>query len=560
MKNLFRLAYVLFRGGGMGSLGSDSSQRKKRGRAGSLLLFAFVAIYMVAIMAGSSIALYDLLAPAGLQELLIGLYISIGTILVFLFGILYVISIFYYSGDVERLLPLPLPAGDIIGAKLLVTAAWEYLYLFVLILPPLIVYGVRSGSGPAYYLFMVWTVILIPVMPLCLASVIVMLILRFTPLARNKDRFNLISGLLAMGLALAFVFGTQSMTSFSEADLTRIISSGTDSVARLTTTIFPGANFAVGSLTSVSLLQQSAQAGLLLLISAAALFVTLRLAGVLYFPGVIGIQASAAKRRRLNVAQLQTAGKGGSAFWTYWRKDLRILLRTPIFFMNNILVSFLWPIFILIPFLSGAAEQGLAELIPAVRLALFAQDGRGAAIAVAGYFGVACFISGTNGIASSALSREGKVFYIMKIIPMAWKKQILAKISVGALIGVIGTLLPLIIFIILLQPPVWLILALLAVLPGGVILPNLSGIIFELYWPKLNWDNEQKAVKQNLNVLYGMAISLVFAALFAVPAIVWQLPLTLTVLLIGAGSLVLSLAVLTLLLRILPHRMLAIEP
>ena len=54
MKNLLRLAYVLFKGGGLGSLGSDSSQRKKRGRAGSLLLFAFVAIYMIAIMAASS--------------------------------------------------------------------------------------------------------------------------------------------------------------------------------------------------------------------------------------------------------------------------------------------------------------------------------------------------------------------------------------------------------------------------------------------------------------------------------------------------------------------------
>lgn len=560
MKNLLRLASVLFRGGSMGGLGSDSSQRKKRGKTGSLLLFAFVAIYMTAIVAASAVGLYDLLAPSGLQELLIGLYISAGTILVFFFGILYVISIFYYANDVERLLPLPLHAGDIIGAKLLVTAAWEYLYLIVLVLPPLIVYGARSGSGPAWYLFMVWAVILLPVMPLCLASVIIMLIMRFTPLARNKDRFNLISGLLAMGLALAFVFGTQSMTSFSEADLTRIISSGTDSVARLTTTVFPGASFAVGSLTAASFLQQALQAGLLLIISAAALFVTLRLAGVLYFPGVIGIQASAAKRRRLSAGQLQVAGKGGSAFWTCWLKDLRILFRTPIFFMNNVLMSFLWPVFFLIPFLSGAAGQGLAELIPAARQAFFALDSRGAAIAVAVYFAVACFVSGTNGITSSALSREGKVFYIMKIIPLSWQKQIMAKISVGVLFSAIGAMLPLIIVVILLQPPAWLTLSLLAVLPGGVILPNLSGIIFELYWPKLNWDNEQKAVKQNLNVLYGMAVSLLYAALFAVPAIVWQLSLAVTALFIGAGSLLLSLAVFSLLLRILPRRMLAIEP
>lgn len=560
MKQLLHLAAVLFRGGNLGNLGSDSSRRRKRSSAGSVLLFAFVALYMTAIMAGSSIAVYDLLAPTGLQELLIGLYVSVGTVLVFFFGILYVISIFYYAGDVEKLLPLPLRAGEIIGAKLLVTAAWEYLYLFVLILPPLFVYGLRSSAGADYYLFMVWSVILMPVMPLCLASVLVMLILRFTPLARNKDRFNLVSGLLVMGLALAFVFGTQSMSSFSEADLARIISSGTDSVARLTTAVFPGVSFAVGSLTAETFARQAAQAGLLLLVSAAALLITLKVANVLYFPGVIGISSSAARRRRLNDAQLLTAGKSGSAFWTCWQKDLRILFRTPIFFMNNILMNFLWPIFILIPFFSGATGQGLAELLPAAREALFIRDGRGAVVAVAACFAIACFVTGTNGIASSALSREGKIFYIMKMIPMSWKQQILAKLAVGVLFGAIGSLLPLVIAAILLRPPAWFVLSLLAVLPGGILLPNLGGVIFELFWPKLNWDNEQKAVKQNLNVLYGMALSLFFAALFILPALTWQLSLPLTLLWIGAGSLLASLAVLLLMLRILPGRMRAIEP
>jgi hypothetical protein len=48
---------------------------------------------MVAVMSASSAGLYSLLAASGLQNLMVGLYVSLGTVLVFLFGILYVISI-----------------------------------------------------------------------------------------------------------------------------------------------------------------------------------------------------------------------------------------------------------------------------------------------------------------------------------------------------------------------------------------------------------------------------------------------------------------------------------
>ncbi|MDD4327408.1 MAG: hypothetical protein PHU83_04205, partial [Eubacteriales bacterium] len=45
------------------------------------------------------------------------------------------------------------------------------------------------------------------------------------------------------------------------------------------------------------------------------------------------------------------------------------------------------------------------------------------------------------------------------------------------------------------------------------------GMIFDLYMPKIKWDNEQKAVKQNLNVLFGMFAAMVMIAVIAVPVI-----------------------------------------
>jgi len=77
----------------------------------------------------------------------------------------------------------------------------------------------------------------------------------------------------------------------------------------------------------------------------------------------------------------------------------------------------------------------------------------------------------------------------------------------------------------------------LLTIPGALLLPNLSGIIFELYWPKLHWDNEQKAVKQNMNVLYGMVAALIFAGMAIAPVLVFELTLPVAaVILVGLPS------------------------
>ena len=560
MTNLVRLAVVLFRGSGSG-MTAGGGRRKRRSQFGNLILFLFLAVYMVAVMSASSAGLYSLLAASGLQNLMVGLYVSLGTVLVFLFGILYVISIFYFTGDIEKLLPLPLQADEIIGAKLAVTAAWEYLYLAVLVLPPLVVFGIRSQAGVSFYLFLAGVFVLLPVVPLCLASILVLLIMRFTPLARNKDRFNMVAGILAMLLAFGFVFGTQSMAGFDELDLAQMISSGSESVARLTTAVFPGTSFAVGALTMPNATRQLGQLGLLLLVACAAVLLTFRLARLLYFKGVIGVGTSAAKRRRLTSAELSQAGRGGSAFWTYWLKDVRILVRTPVFFMNNVLMNFLWPVFFVLPMLAGAGgESDSGALIAFARGFLADPQGKGAAWSIAVCFAVACFISGTNGITESALSREGETFYIMKIIPMSWWRQIMAKVSAGVAFSLAGTLLPLLLAAAVLRPPAWLVLSWLAVLPGGILMPNLGGIFFELFWPKLHWEHEQKAVKQNLNVLYGMALALLLAALLAVPPLALHFSPIETLLLTGLGSLLVAAAETGILRRILPGRFSAIEP
>ena len=561
MKNLFRLAWAMFRGNGMANFAGDSNRRKKKklSRIGSIILFTFLALYMTGITTLGSLTFYDILSPLGLQSMLVSLFLSAGVVLVFLFGILYVISIFYFASDVEKILPLPLRAEEIIGAKLLVTAAYEYIYLAILILPALLVYGIRSGVGPLFYLYTIIVFLILPVVPLCFASLLSMIVMRFTKFARNKDRFSMVSGLLVMVLALAFVFSTQSMATLSSGDFAGLLSKGAGDIAQLTSSIFPGTGLAAAALADPTGWLAAGRLGLLILIAAGVLAVTMFFARLLYFKGVIGITSSMSSRRKLTSRELKEAGTGGSAFWTYVLKDVRILLRTPIFFMNNVLMNFLWPVFFLVPLVLNQQDQDVTQLVALLRSASFGADGQGTPLVLAIAFAAACFISSTNGITSSALSREGKILYIMKILPMSYNKQILAKVTVGIIMSLIGTLLLLACLTLLIQPPLWFFLLLLATLPGAVLVTCLAGIIFELYWPKLNWDNEQKAVKQNLNVIYSMLTAILLAALAVAPIAAFSLTLLPAVLLSVVMPLVISLGLGLLIRRIGPKLILSIN-
>ncbi len=560
MKTMLKLALTIFKGSGFANFSGDAKRKRKRfGRVGSIILFAFLGVYMVSIMTAASLGLYNVLAPVGLQSLMISIFLSAAMVVTFLFGLLYVISIFYHTSDIEKLLPLPLRAEQIIGAKLLVTATYEYIFVLGMLLPSFLVYGIRSGAGPLYYLYALLVIIILPQVPLCMAAVLSMLIMRFTKFARNKDRFSLWAGILAMVAALGVSYAGQSMINLSSGKLVELLSKGAGEIAGLTAIFFPGTAQAAQAIADPTGLAAAGQMGLVILFSAIAVTVTMLLARLLYFKGVVGMGTSGSVSRKVTARDYASARGRGSAFWTYVMKDFRILVRTPIFFMNNVLMNFLWPVFFLIPILINQDDSDISGLISMLNEAAFQTDSPGTPLALGIAFAIMCFVAGTNGIAESALSREGRQFYLMKILPMSYNRQILAKVTVGILMSLVGAGMLVLVLSILIQPPLWFILLILSVMPGAILTSNLSGIIFELYWPKLTWDNEQKAVKQNLNVFFGILVSTLLAALVVAPIIVFDVALLTAFFIACAAPLAVSAILALLVRRLAPRLMLSIE-
>ncbi|NLP28764.1 MAG: hypothetical protein GX370_08420 [Clostridia bacterium] len=453
--------------------------------------------------------MYDLLAKIDQQGVLLTLAVAGVSLAVFIFGIFYVLAVFYFAKDVELLLPLPLKPSQILGAKFITVLVYEYITELLILLPALVVFGVKSGAGILYYLYGLLLFLVIPIVPLVLASLINMIIMRFTNLGKHKDALRIIGGILALSIGLGFSMISQKMGQNSgDTDaMVKLLIEGDNSLVSLVSKIFPTAKLA-----SLSLIYSSALKGIINLllfvgISVAAVILFMIVGELLYFKGVLGNSEVYSRRKNLSSEQLDKSLRRNSAMKAFMLKEIRILFRTPSYLLNCVIGSFIWPVFIIIGmFGSGSvnSDQGTAvlEVINYQRVL---------AIVLAVIFAISVVFSGGNGIASTSISRDGQNLYISKYIPLSFKDQIIARIMPGFILSSISVLLTLGVAFFSIELVPELIITGLIVSVLGILLTSFVGILLELKFPKLNWDNEEKAVKQNLNYMVVMFGSIILA-------------------------------------------------
>ena len=282
-----------------------------------------------------------------------------------------------------------------------------------------------------------------------------------------------------------------------------LILEGHNSMMGIMNGIFPTLRFIARAVAEDSALS----ALIFLAITAAALAVFFLIAEKLYFAGAMGMQEAATKRKKLTEAQSRKLGRRRSARAAYFWKEIRLLLRSPIYFMNCVMLVFIWPLFVVIPI---AIQMGRGE-ISGLGAALRALDYQSDTVVAVFLFVALCIsLCGSffNYVAGTAISREGKNLSFMKAIPVPMRTQLQAKLLSALFFCVLGTggycVIIMAVFAVLFGLPWWTLLFALA----GSVFANLLQcslqLLIDLMKPKLNWENEQQAVKQNYMVVVDM--------------------------------------------------------
>lgn len=485
---------------------------KKMGTWTLIALITFCIILLSLPFATMVAGSYDIFHSIGQEGILLSTILFSGTSIAFFFGIYTVMNVFYFSNDVEEILPLPFKSSEIVFGKFVSVLINIYIYTGILVLP-LIVYGVVSKANLIYYLYAIIVLIITPILPMVLSSLISMALMRFTNLSKHKDAFRMFSGCLS--LALIVVFNFFSRSSSENMNSNEIINTMTKSNNSLINSI--SGIFITNKFSAYGLLYNNELKGILYILIALILSIIIftiyyYAGGKLYLKGIIGISESYSKRENiLEGGKVNRLIKTNSPIKALVMKDIKVIFRTPQFFINCVAMLFYMPAIMGIAMLSGGQLSSLRNLW------ISGTKWYGIVISASFISGAICVISGGAGI--TALSREGKDFMISKYIPVNYKTLIHSKILSSLCINEIGAVIVAIVLILIKAKPLLFILGILCAI-GSIALITFLGIYIDFKSPRLEWEDEKAIFKKNYMPLLMMIFIFILGSLLVAIAFI----------------------------------------
>lgn len=180
----------------------------------------FLMIYVAAVYGGLAIMQFTTLLSAGLIELAISAAFATLVVFVAFLVVMMIPTIFYFSNDLKVYLAMPFTPNQIIGAKTMIVA-YGMTPVIALVAACFIISGVISNTlGIAQYILMTLSLFAVGYAAIVAVGVIEIILMRFMPFFRDKDRFMLIvGGVVSIGVVVLMLainrMDFDDMTQFS---------------------------------------------------------------------------------------------------------------------------------------------------------------------------------------------------------------------------------------------------------------------------------------------------------------------------------------------------------
>ncbi|MCR5216553.1 MAG: hypothetical protein K6C69_06410 [Lachnospiraceae bacterium] len=435
------------------------------------------------------------------------------TIFTVVFGINIVFSELYFSHDIEFLLPLPLKAEDIVLAKFWTIVSTENVMQSILVISCIIGYGISTKMGVVNWLCSLIGVLTLPVVPFAYCAILCILIMGLTRLVHSKDVVMRISMGLVFVMMIVLVFSMNSMQNFDIEVFVREVAAGEQKFFRWMNWIFPNVYFFVRFMANADVLALVYY----VLINGISLGVMLLCARLLYFKGVLDAGSRAPRRVIKDEGKVLAKVKELPVFWSLFLKEVRILMRTPVYFTNCVIVNFFWPVFVVAIYKLQRMNLGFEGIRVLYGNNVFTMR----VYVLFGIFIISIIISAMSSIASGAISREGQYFQFMKYIPVSYKIQWHAKAMTGVFFSTLGMWIYLIPGFFLFSIPLAHCLCYLAISLASIVFISYMGIYLDSIQPKLVWDDELSSLRENYNTFYAMGIAILFAAIVTVVGVLF---------------------------------------
>ena len=212
-----------------------------------------------------------------------------------------------------------------------------------------------------------------------------------------------------------------------------------------------------------------------------------------YLKGVIGLSTSTAKRSHFSRRLTEIYGTKFT-FESICEKEFKTLFRTPQFFLNCIVQTFVMPIML---FFILFVQDGNLKWITG-----YIDNPKSAGLAIGVGLCASLFLMGSNVIATTSFSRDGSSWFVNRYLPVkasdifcesdhAWLINVIILAVFGITMAVVAGISP--VFMVL-----WFLLS-----ANGLLLINLIGTRWDAQTADIHWDTEQKLFKSRYTTLWN---------------------------------------------------------
>ena len=454
------------------------------------------------------------LVSSGYPEVFLSIYFLVLAIFIMFQTILVCTNIFYFSKDIELILPFPIKPVNLLIAKFNTLICTLYVSEAIFGIIPICIYGILTHSTLLFYIYAVLIFIFFPVFLALVLSIIMMFVMKISKFIKNKEIFQTIITLLLVTSIFIVEYNVINNIFIQNKEI-KIIENNFQIADKLiefnnkietSNKLFLVINPAVKVLKN-SNLQNIFEIIKIILIDFITFIIFIFIGKKTYLKDILKNTSYLIKtsNKRIN---LYKKCKKNIIFKAYIKKEFKNLFRNSMVFMQCVypmiisLITVIIISIILLPKLNEVLNNpDIKQLIGNLEFDL------SIVYIILSGIQVLFMISPAS---LTSISRDGKNASFMKYIPISYFRQILYKglpqifinsISVIIIVGILYYAFH----------SIGIVNVLLVFISSMIlnVLNSYSMIIVDLLNPKLQWDSEYEILKQNNNRYFQYAFTVI---------------------------------------------------
>lgn len=512
--------------------GQASKKKASTSKINKTVSQVFIPIFLFAIIGVPyGYMSYEMTKLAGSPEAqaqTVQNFYIIGLLFCFIAAMTTVPTTHFFSNNAETYMTMPIKENEVSLAMVIGSSIQVYLIVFMM-MSGIVVGNLVANFSIQALIGWILTLLFMPIVPIILVSIVFILLIRFIPALHSKYRLQRFTTVFTMVATIGLVLFLNTSTSNTIADNVSVGMNMPQPLLGSLSWYLP--LLGAGEMVALSFVKGLFYQLITLAICLVVLALVTRSG---YFAIIQSVQGSAGKKlsKEEKWEAQSSVSKQASSAKTLLKREIKAVWSTPAYMVNGPLANLIVPVVMIFSsglgvFREAGGLDGIMEMIkaaheflPIVVGGISNQILYGSIIG----FGIGFALGPMNSLSATAFSRDAKHLDSLMSFPLRAKEIVFAKLFPGIAFAFLGSILIMIPLLVVGWTIPVLSISLFITNILGMILINELGLLLDFKSPKLNWDDELKAIKGNANA--AILIFLSFAIVGACIAAFFVLPFT----------------------------------